>query len=169
VVSGSRAPNADSYYPGAAGKPHPGPSSIRLPAAISDAIVAHARAEAPNEGCGIVVGDRPAADGGVAQRWVPLRNASASPVRYTIDPDDLLRLTIETDDADEVFWAIVHSHVASPARPSPTDLRESHYPDSLYILASLSPAEADATGGPSVRAWRIVDGGVHEIGVSIDG
>ena len=48
----------------------------------------------------------------------------------------------ESDDADEVFWAIVHSHVASPARPSPTDLRESHYPDSLYILVSLSASAA---------------------------
>jgi [CysO sulfur-carrier protein]-S-L-cysteine hydrolase len=161
---------SDAYYPGAAGHPHPGPASVRLPAAIRDAIVAHASAEAPNEGCGIVVGDRPAATGGTARRWVPLRNAAKSPVRYSIDPADLLRLTIETDDADEVFWAIVHSHVASPARPSPTDLRESHYPDSLYILVSLSPAEAErGTGGPGLRAWRIVGGGVHEVVLSIDG
>jgi proteasome lid subunit RPN8/RPN11 len=143
---------------------------VRLPVGIRDAIVAHARAEAPNEGSGIIVGDGPVAEGGVARRWVPLRNAAASSVRYWIDPDELLRLTIETDDADEVFWAIVHSHTASPARPSPTDLRESHYPDSLYILVSLSPAEADGeTGEPSLRAWRIVDGGVHEVAISIDG
>ena len=55
-------------------------------------------------------------------------------------------------------------------RPSPTDLRESHYPDSLYVLVSLDPAEADpATGAPSMRAWRIVDGGVHEVELTIDG
>jgi proteasome lid subunit RPN8/RPN11 len=143
---------------------------VTLPASIRDAIVAHARAADPDEACGIVVGDRPAPEGGAATRWVPLRNALASPVRYSIDPDDLLRLTIETDDADEVFWAIVHSHVASPARPSPTDLRESHYPDSLYILISLSPSERDPeTGHPSLRAWRIVDGGVHEVALSIHG
>jgi [CysO sulfur-carrier protein]-S-L-cysteine hydrolase len=161
---------SDAYYPGAAGREYPGPASVRLPAAIRDAIVAHARAEAPNEGCGIVIGDRPAADGGTVRRWVPLRNAAQSPVRYSIDPADLLRLTIETDDADEVFWAIVHSHVASPARPSPTDLRESHYPDSVYILVSLSPAEAErGTGEPGLRAWRIINGGVHEVVLSIDG
>ena len=160
----------DSYYPGPAGRAHPGPGSVALPRAVRDAMVTHARAEAPNEACGIVVGDRPAGDGGRALRWVPLRNPLASPYRYAIDPEDLLRLTIETDDADEVFWAIVHSHVASPARPSPTDLREAHYPDALYVLVSLAPEEADpATGAESVRAWRIVDGGVHEVEVRIDG
>jgi proteasome lid subunit RPN8/RPN11 len=158
------------YYPGDAGLAHPGPASTRLPAAIRDAIVAHARQAVPNEACGIIVGDRAAADGGCALRWVGLPNPLASPYRYAIDPNDLLRLTIETDDADEVFWAIVHSHVASPARPSPTDLREAHYPDAIYLLVSLDPAEADATtGAEGVRAWRIVDGGVHEVELAIDG
>jgi [CysO sulfur-carrier protein]-S-L-cysteine hydrolase len=159
----------DAYYPGARDRAHPGPAAIALPASIRAAIVDHARGEVPNEACGIVVGDRPATDGGRALRWVPLRNAAASPYRYSIDPNDLLRLTIETDDADEVFWAIVHSHVASPARPSPTDLRESHYPDSLYLLVSLDPAEADPSPGPGLRAWRIVDGGVHEVALTIEG
>jgi proteasome lid subunit RPN8/RPN11 len=163
-------PSSADYYPGDAGHPHPGPAAVLLPGAIRDAIVDHARREAPNEACGIVIGDRPAAEGGRALRWEPLRNPLGSPYRYAIDPDDLLRLTIETDDADEVFWAIVHSHVASPARPSPTDLREAHYPDALYLLVSLDPAEADpGTGAPSLRAWRIVDGGVHEVEVRIGG
>ena len=146
---------------------HPGPESIVLPDAIRQAIVEHARAGLPNEACGLVVGDRPAADGGRAIRWVPTRNRAASPYRYEIDPDDLLRLTIETDDADEVFWAIVHSHVASPARPSPTDIGLAFYPDALYVLVSLHPDEADlATSEPGIRAWRIVDGGVHEVALT---
>lgn len=162
-------PRPADYYPGSGGRPHPGPVAVRLSGEIRDGIVAHARAAVPNEACGIVVGDRPASDGGRALRWVPLRNPLASPHRYAIDPDDLLRLTIETDDADEVFWAIVHSHVASPARPSPTDLRESHYSESLYLLISLDPDEADdVTGAPGMRAWRIVDGGVHEVELTID-
>jgi proteasome lid subunit RPN8/RPN11 len=158
----------DAYYPGDAGRSHPGPARVSLPGAIRDAIVEHARAAVPNEACGIVVGDGPAADGGVATRWVPLRNPLASPYRYSIDPDDLLRLTIETDDRDEAFWAIFHSHVASPARPSPTDVRESHYPDALYVVVSLAPSEAAADGTPGVRAWRIVDGAVHEVELTID-
>ena len=99
------------------------------------------------------------------------RSASSRPAtrpprryRYEIDPDDLLRLTIATDDADEVFWGIVHSHTHTPARPSPTDVGLAFYPDALYVLVSLSPDEADpATGAPDVRAWRILDGEVHEV------
>jgi proteasome lid subunit RPN8/RPN11 len=146
---------------------HPGPTSVAIPAPIREAIAAHARVELPNEACGLIVGDRPAADGGAALRWEPARNRAASPFRYEIDPDDLLRLTIRTDDADEVFWAIVHSHVASPARPSPTDIGLAFYPDALYVLISLHPDAADpVTGEPGLRAWRIVDGAVHEVAIT---
>jgi proteasome lid subunit RPN8/RPN11 len=158
------------YHPGDLGRPHPGPAAVSLPPAIRDGIVEHARQEVPNEACGLIIGDRPAADGGRALRWAPTANAIGSPYRYEIDPDDLLRLTIETDDADEVFWAIVHSHVASPARPSPTDLRQAHYPDALYLIVSLDPRGADpTTGAESLRAWRIVDGAVHEVEAVIGG
>jgi proteasome lid subunit RPN8/RPN11 len=143
------------------------PASVTLPAAIREAIVEHARSEYPNEACGLIVGDRPAADGGRALRWEPTRNKAASPYRYEIDPDDLLRLTLATDDADEVFWGIVHSHVRSPARPSPTDLGLAFYPDALYILVSLSESERDAVSGdPSLRAWRILDGVSHEVEIA---
>jgi proteasome lid subunit RPN8/RPN11 len=152
------------YYPGSGDLEHPGPVEVDLPPAMRAEIVAHAQHELPNEACGLIVGDRAAGDGVQALRWVPTRNILASPYRYEIDPDDLLRVTIETDDDGEVIWGIVHSHVASPARPSPTDLRQSHYPDALYLLVSLAPAEADPiSGAESVRAWRIVDGGVHEV------
>ena len=140
------------------------PSSVAIPVAIRAAMVAHARAEYPNEMCGVIVGDRVAADGGRALRWEPARNEAASPLRYRIHADDLLRLTIETDAADEVFWAIVHSHVRSPAVPSPTDLRAAAYPDALYILVSLAAEEADpVSGAESIRAWRIVDGEPSEV------
>lgn len=151
-----------------AGPDRPGPPAVRLPVSIARAIVEHARAEYPNEACGVVVGDRPAADGGVALRWEPARNRAASPFRYELHPDDLLRLTVETDDADETFWAIVHSHVQSPAVPSPTDVGLAFYPDALYVLVSLAPSEEDpATGEPGIRAWRIVDGQVSEVPVRI--
>ncbi len=143
--------------------PHPGPASASLPATILQSLIDHARAEYPNEACGVLIGDRPAAEGGRATRWEPCRNKAASPYRYEIHPDDLLRLTIATDDAGEAFWGIVHSHTHTPARPSPTDIGLALYPDALYILVSLADSEADAAGIPSVRAWRIVDETVHEV------
>jgi proteasome lid subunit RPN8/RPN11 len=145
---------------------HPGPTTTVLPSSIREAIVAHARAEYPNEACGLIVGDGSAADGGRALRFQATRNAAASPYRYEIDPADLLRLTIETDDADETFWGIVHSHTHTPAVPSPTDVGLALYPDALYLLVSLSEDESDpATGAQSLRAWRILDGQVYEVRV----
>ena len=136
---------------------HPGPSSVSISPDLVEAIVAQARAEDPNEACGLIVGDRPAADGGRPLRYEPTRNKAASPYRYEIHPDDLLRLTIATDDADEVFWAIVHSHVRSPAYPSPTDVGLAFYPDALYLLVSLAESE------PSLGAFRIIDGEIHRV------
>ena len=141
--------------------PHPGPPSVHLDIDLVEAIVAHARAEDPNEACGLVIGDRPAAEGGVALRFEPVRNKAASPYRYEIHPDDLLRLTIETDDAGEVFWAIVHSHVRSPAHPSPTDIGLALYPDALYLLVSLAEDE------PAFGAFRIVDGAIHPVEILV--
>jgi proteasome lid subunit RPN8/RPN11 len=146
---------------------HPGPATAELPTAIREAMVAQARTEYPNESCGLIIGDAEAANDGRPLRYVPTRNKAASPYRYEIDPSDLLRLTIETDDADEVFWGIVHSHTHTPAIPSATDIGLAFYPDSLYLLVSLSDDEVDpATGDPSVRAWRIVDGVVHEVALT---
>jgi len=151
-----------------AGAPHPGPARATLPAAVRDAVVAHARAEHPNEACGIVAGIAPAAEGGTATTWHPASNRAASPLRYEIDPDDLLRVLLEIDDAGELIWGIVHSHVRSPARPSATDVGLAFYPDALYLLVSLAADEADpVTGAESLRAWRILDGSVFEVALDI--
>jgi [CysO sulfur-carrier protein]-S-L-cysteine hydrolase len=148
---------------------HPGPARVVLRDVLREALIEHARHEYPNEACGIIVGDLPAAEGGIALRFAVTRNAAASPLRYEIDSADLLRLTLETDAADEAFWGIVHSHVRSPAVPSPTDIRAAQYPDALYLLVSLAESEADpTTGQPSVRAWRILDGAVHEVALEAE-
>jgi [CysO sulfur-carrier protein]-S-L-cysteine hydrolase len=154
--------------PSGTAPPHPGPASVGVPATMVQALIDHARSEEPNEACGLIVGDRPASEGGKALRFEPCRNALASRYRYEIHPDDLLRLTVATEDADETFWAIVHSHTHTPAVPSPTDLGQAFYPDALYILVSLAAEEADpASGFPSVRAWRILDGRSHEVELQV--
>jgi proteasome lid subunit RPN8/RPN11 len=146
------------------------PAAVRLPASIRDAIATAARAATPLEMCGIVVGSDAAATGGLPLRWIPTRNAAASPYTYEVDPADLLRVSLEIDARDEALWAIVHSHVASPARPSPTDVRQAFYPEALFLIVSLAAAEADpATGAPSLRAWRIADGEAVEVALEIEG
>ena len=105
------------------------------------------------------------ADGGRALRFAPTRNAAASPYRYEIDSKDLLRLTLESDDHDEVFWAIVHSHVKSEARPSATDVGLAFYPDALYILVSLADDGGTSPPSPMIRAWRIVEREVYEVAI----
>ena len=148
-----------------------------LTPAEQEAIHAQAVEEYPFESCGVILAR------GSERRLLRCRNAqnelhARDPVRYTrdartayyIDPKDLLRLTIEADEADHVFWGIVHSHTHTPARPSPTDIGLAFYPDALYILVSLSPDEIDpATGMESLRAWRILDGAVYEVGLQLEG
>ena len=108
----------------------------------------------PNEACGLLAADRIAEDGGTPTRFLPMRNAAASPYRYEMESQELLRAILDIDDRDEVVWGIVHSHVASKAEPSATDVGLAAYPDALYLICSL------AADPPVVRAWSIVDGRV---------
>ena len=147
---------------------HPGPNAAVVPRAIAAAIVEQARAEYPNEACGIIAGTTDPAAGGTALRYEATRNAAASPYRYSIHPDDAYRVIVAIDDADEAVWAVVHSHVRSPAVPSPTDIGLATFPDALYVLVSLSDDEADPeTGERSLRAWRIVDGATWEVALEV--
>jgi proteasome lid subunit RPN8/RPN11 len=133
------------------------PASARIPAPIREDVVAWLRSAAPNEGCGVLVADRVAEDGGVPNRFVGMRNVAESPFRYLMDPMEQLELLDEIDENDEVVWAIVHSHVASPPYPSPTDIGLAAFPEAIYLLASF------AAEPPELRAWTIVDGAVNEV------
>lgn len=133
------------------------PASAGLPGGLRAAVIDWLRAALPNEGCGVLVADRVAEDGGVPKRFVGMQNVAASPFRYLMDPDEQLRVLLEIDDADEVVWAIVHSHVASPPAPSSTDVGLAAYPDALYVLCSF------AGEPPEVRGWTIVKGAVNEV------
>jgi proteasome lid subunit RPN8/RPN11 len=146
-----------------------GRTRVTLPASIVRAIVEHARAEYPNEACGIVSGTGIASDDGDPLEWYAARNEAASPLRFNVHPEDLYRIFRAIDDADHDVWAIVHSHVRSPARPSPTDVgMAASWPHVLWILVSLADEEADpVTDAPSVRAWRIEAGEVHEVDLEV--
>jgi proteasome lid subunit RPN8/RPN11 len=140
--------------------------SPRLVAALSaellQELIDWARAGYPNEACGILAGDRFAAAGGRALRFHGTRNAARSPYRYLIDPQQQLQLMLALDDAGEAVWGIFHSHVRSPAEPSPTDVGLAFYPGSLHLICSLADEER-----PVVRAWTIEDALIEEVTLKV--
>lgn len=135
-----------------------------LSPAVAEELLVHARAEEPNEACGLLAGDLAS---GVASRYLPARNADASPLRYTVHADDLVRIIFGIEDAGEDLVGIFHSHTHTPAVPSPTDLRSAQYPDAFYVLATLS--DPDASPRAALRAWRITDGASREVPLRIEG
>jgi len=120
-----------------------------------DALVAHAREEAPNECCGYIHGRD-----GVVEEVVRSKNLRASPYGYELDPQSLLAANELDDGGFEV--GIYHSHPKSAAEPSQTDINLATYPNWTYLIVSLD-------GDPHVRAWRIVDGKVDEQPIEVDG
>jgi [CysO sulfur-carrier protein]-S-L-cysteine hydrolase len=130
---------------------------MRIARSMLDQIVAQARAEAPNECCGIV-GTRD----GRAVTVYPVRNAAASPLRYEIDPKDQLRVFEALDDAGLEIGAIYHSHTRSAPEPSQTDINLAFYPDAVYVIVGVAGEEDD------VRAWRIVDGNVAAASLEVE-
>ena len=130
----------------------PPPTRATLPNSLRDEIIAAARAALPNEAVGLLVGSA------APTRYVPMRNAAASPYRYSIDPDEQLAAWTDIESRGESVWAIVHSHVGSPAEPSRTDIELAYFPESLYLICSLADLDR-----PVIRAWSIVRGTVTEV------
>ncbi|HUR16559.1 MAG TPA: M67 family metallopeptidase [Candidatus Limnocylindrales bacterium] len=134
---------------------------VSIAAELLQAVIDAAREGVPNEACGLLVAPAYASEGGTPTRYVGVRNAAESPYRYMIDPQDQLKVWMELEDAGEVPWAIVHSHVASLAVPSATDIGLAFFPDSLYVICSL------AGDVPTVRAWSIREQVVSEVTLAV--
>jgi len=136
---------------------------LTIDQATYDAIIAHARRDHPDEACGVVAGaegsDRPT-------RHVPMLNAAMSPTFYEFDSTDLLKLYREMDDRGEEPVVIYHSHTATEAYPSRTDIDLAQEPGAHYVL--VSTAECGNGEGPTpFRSYRIVDGQVTEEDVTV--
>jgi proteasome lid subunit RPN8/RPN11 len=132
---------------------------LRIARDLYDAIIAHARRDHPDEACGIVAGpagsDRP-------ERFVPMENAERSPTFYRFDAMEQLKVWRAMDDADEEPVVIYHSHTATEAYPSRTDVAYASEPGAHYVLVSTrEPATAE------FRSYRIVDGEITEEPVEI--
>jgi [CysO sulfur-carrier protein]-S-L-cysteine hydrolase len=126
---------------------------------LVDAMVAHARADHPDEACGVIAGpegsDRP-------ERFVQMVNAERSPTFYRFDSGEQLKVWRQMDADDEVPVVIYHSHTATEAYPSRTDISFASEPDAHYVLVSTRDPEEH-----ELRSYRIVDGIVTEEPVSI--
>lgn len=134
---------------------------LTIEQALRDAIVAHARRDHPDEACGVVAGpagsDRPV-------RLVEMANAERSPTFYRFDSMEQLKVWRAMDDADEQPVVIYHSHSATEAYPSRTDISYASEPDAHYVL--VSTADPDEV---SFRSFRIRDGVVEEEPVQVVG
>jgi proteasome lid subunit RPN8/RPN11 len=132
---------------------------LTLATATYDAIVAHARRDHPDEACGVVAGpagsDRPL-------RMIEMLNAARSPTFYEFDSGDLLQLYKEMDGNDEEPVIVYHSHTATEAYPSRTDISLAQEPNAHYVLVSTREPEA-----VEFRSFRIVDGAVTEEPVEV--
>ena len=132
---------------------------LTIERAIVDKIVAHARADHPDEACGVVAGaegsDRPA-------RFIAMTNSARSPTFYQFDSTEQFQVWREMDDRDEEPVVIYHSHTATEAYPSRTDISLAQEPGAHYVLVSTrDPGDAE------FRSFRIVDGAVTEEAVQI--
>lgn len=128
------------------------PDALVVPRAVLDEVLDHARAGLPAEACGVLAGR-----GGVATRFLPAINPAASPTFFEISGDELLRITLDVEGADEDIVAIYHSHVQSPAVPSRTDVEilGRWWPHVAWLIVSLGtdPPQARVFGAGEGRPF----------------
>ncbi len=127
---------------------------LTIDRATYDAIVAHARRDHPDEACGVVAGP---VGSDLPERFIPMVNAARSPTFYEFDSMDLLKLYREMSARDEEPVVIYHSHTATEAYPSRTDISYASEPGAHYVLVSTREPDAE-----EFRSFRIVDGVVTE-------
>jgi len=131
---------------------------LRLRRDLLDSVLAHARRDHPDEACGVIAGPAGSDD---PQRLVPMLNAARSPTFYEFDAAELLALYRDMDERDEEPVVVYHSHTATEAAPSRTDIALASEPGAHYLLVSTR-AEAD-----EVRSFRIGDGVAREEPVEV--
>ncbi len=129
--------------------------AIRLRQEHLDAMIAHAKADAPIECCGLI-----AASDGTVVSIHPARNAEASPYRFSINGLEQRKIEETIDAAGAALAGFYHSHTGSEARPSPTDIRMmTTFFGPPYVHFVVGVADRDA---PVVRVFYIADGAATE-------
>lgn len=132
---------------------------LRISKDLYDKIVAHARADHPDEACGVVAGpagsDRP-------ERFIPMTNAARSPTFYEFDSTEQFQVWKQMDDNDEEPVVLYHSHTATEAYPSRTDITLASEPGAHYVLVSTRDEHET-----EFRSYRIENGNITEEPVTV--
>jgi [CysO sulfur-carrier protein]-S-L-cysteine hydrolase len=132
---------------------------LTIARALHDKIIEHARKDHPDEACGVIAGPE---GSNTPVRFIPMLNAARSPTFYEFDSAEYLRVWREMDDNDEEAVVIYHSHTATEAYPSRTDISYASEPQAHYVLVSTRDEAA-----AEFRSYRIIDGQVTEESVTI--
>ena len=132
---------------------------LRIRQDLYDKIVAHARADHPDEACGVLAGpagsDRP-------ERFIPMTNAARSPTFYEFDSTEQFQVWQQMDDNDEEPVVLYHSHTATDAYPSRTDVSYASEPGAHYVLVSTRDPQAT-----EFRSYHIQNGNIAEEPVTV--
>ena len=132
---------------------------LTIPKQVYDQIVAHARRDHPDEACGIIAGpagsDRP-------ERFIPMTNAARSPTFYEFDSTEQFQVWKDMDDKDEEPVVLYHSHTATEAYPSRTDVSYASEPGAHYVLVSTRDEDQI-----EFRSYRIIDNQITEEPVTV--
>jgi [CysO sulfur-carrier protein]-S-L-cysteine hydrolase len=132
---------------------------MRIPQSLIDEMVAHARADLPNECCGMVGGR-----GGEATSVVRVANSAASPLRYEMDPQEQYNALKAIEDAGDELLGIYHSHTKSAAYPSQTDVNQAvAWPEQVYVIVSLADPDA-----PDVKAFDLKELKIADVALDVN-
>jgi len=132
---------------------------VRISRDLVDEIVQHAREDLPNECCGIV-----STSNDSAVRVYRAANAVPSPLRFEIDPRDLIRIHTDIEANGLEMGSMYHSHVKSPAYPSQTDVNfAQNWPGVIWLIVSLADADA-----PDLRGFRINGPDIEEVSLTVE-
>lgn len=127
---------------------------ITISRTMKDQMIRHAREKLPYEACGIIAG----LTGEEAIKFYPAKNELQSETRYNIAPEDLYKIFMDLEEKGLDVWGIFHSHPATPAYPSDTDLKQSYYPDAYYLILSFINPDR-----PELRAFKIYGEEIDEV------
>ena len=132
--------------------------TIHVAAGLLGEIVGHARLAAPRECCGLLVGTWARVD-----ECVATTNVDPHPSRYQVDPAAHIALNRRLRGSGRAIVGVYHSHPRGGGDPSPTDIAEALYPDFIHVIVSAVFDDA-----PEIRAFRILEGKVHRLGLEED-